>query len=878
MEQRYSFGYWIRRRRKALDLTQRDLANQAGCALGTLKKIESDERRPSKQLAERLATCLAIPDGERLAFLRAARAELAVDRLSDTMHEQTVSLFPAHAHHNVPMQLTTLIGRDQDVAVVCELLRNPDTRLVTLTGTGGVGKTRLAIQAATELRDSFPDGVVFIELAPISDPGLVAAQIAHALDVQEHASRPLAETLQDALRERCTLLLLDNFEHVLDAAPLITTLLATAPGLKVLVTSREVLRLRSEKELPVPPLELPATQHDMQVAELMQSSAAQLFVARARDVQPGFAVTDVNAPIVAAICMHLDGLPLAIELAATRVKLFPLESLLARLSGRLAVLTGGPRDLPARQQSLRNTIDWSYSLLNPDEQQLFRRLGVFAGSWTLEAAESLYVEGTRYSEDTANTVTEALLPLMSSLLDKSLLRRLDQPDDEPRFAMLETVREYALERLAEFGELADIRRRHATFFLQLAEAAEPELWGPEQVEWLRRLQAEHDNLRAVLAWSQGDGEIHEIGARIAIALAWFWLWRGYRHEGAAYVREALVEETKPTLLRAKLLHALGMFAMESDVKPARELFEESLVLFRAHGDLRGQADTLYDLGWLPTMQGIDDPAAAGRFAESLSLYRQIGHTLGIARILGVVTDGGADNQERCRESLALYHSVGHLRGQADALRDLARMAHGAGDLTRSLVLLEESLSLFRQLQDEGGALWALLILGEVYFDREEVANAATYVQESVDLARRLNDRMALGFALQSLGKAELLHNQLPDLARQHFAESITIFEELNIDYGVWQGIIGHARVAATVGAADWAVRWCASVEALSTARDWSPSTWTPEQYHCYERALAAARPALDHAAFDAAWETGRALTLDQVIAETLTVQLHIADG
>jgi predicted ATPase/transcriptional regulator with XRE-family HTH domain len=867
MEQLHSFGAWVRRRRRACDLTQRELAHMVGCALGTLKKIETDQRRPSKLMAERLATCLALPEAERFVFLQAARAEIAVDQLAvaplEPVSSSAIARIFSRPRHNLPAQPTVLVGRAEAVAELRGLVCSPGTRLVTLTGPGGVGKTRLAIQAASEVLEHFPDGIAFVGLASIADASLVAAQIAHALGVQQHADMPLAAILQDTLREQRMLLVLDNFEHVLAAAMLVAELLAAAPGLKILITSREIVQLRGEQEFVVVPLDLPSPAPDQPAAALLRSAAVQLFVARARDVRPRFNITSANATAVAAICLRLEGLPLAIELAARRIKVFEPEALLARLSSRLAVLTGGARDLPLRQQTLRNTIAWSYDLLSAAEQRLYRQLSVFAGGWSLTSATSVCA-----NEDADIEQIAGIEEMLIALTNKSLVRLSDSTDDGARWTMLETVREHAREQLAIHGEYEWARRRHAQFFLQLAEQADPELWGPQQAAWLRQLQSEHDNIRAVLSWDADDDEARQCRARISAALAWFWQWRGHRREGAAYLRAALTAETEPSLLRAKLLYMLGHYALESDVNPARAFFEESLAICRAHGDVKGQADVLYAFGHMAGMHGSAVTASMALFSESLALYREAGHTLGIARVLAANSWGDAAFKDRCEESLALYRSVGHVRGQADVLRERGRIAHRDGEHARAIELFQLSLDLYRELQDEGGMLWTLLAQADVEFDTGQVAQVASYAQENVDLASLLNDRIAIGYALQNLAKVELLHNHALDRSRQRFAESIAIFRELGSDYAIWQAIVGHARVAVAAGQPALAARWCAAVEALSVAHQIPAPIWTPEQHHSYQRALAAARAALEPGTFQAAWESGCALSLAQLIAET----------
>ena len=463
------FGQWLRQRRRSLDLTQAALAQCVGCVVDTVRKIEAGMRRPSRAMAERLGQCLSIPVEHRAAFLTAARAgsaphDLAASRSppppSTTMAggaPASASIAPRTGH--LPAPMTSFIGREWEVATVGARLRVPEVRLVTLTGAGGIGKTRLALQIASGLHDAFPQGVWFVNLAPVNDPNLVIPTIAQAFGVRAQHGPPTVDTLRAALREQRILVVLDNFEQVVASAPEVAALLAAVPGLKALVTSREALRLSGEHVVVVAPLSVPESTAVATATQLLEHAAVRLFVERAQAVAEHFRLTSANASAVVEICARLDGLPLAIELAAARVSFFPPESLLARLDRRLLLLTRGPRDLPARQQTLRNTIDWSYQLLSADEQVVFRRLAVFVGGCTIAAAEA--VCGGK-----GNDVSDVLEGI-TSLIDKSLLRQIAQEPDESRLVMLETIREYALAQLDAAGEMARLQARHAAFYLEL---------------------------------------------------------------------------------------------------------------------------------------------------------------------------------------------------------------------------------------------------------------------------------------------------------------------------------------------------------------------------------------------------------------------------
>jgi predicted ATPase/DNA-binding XRE family transcriptional regulator len=482
LEVSYAFGIWLKQRRKALDLTQAELAQRLGCATVTLQKIELDQRRPSKQLAERLAEVLDVQPAERPAFLQSARGGLVRERvIVATIGGEATRAVPCgrpastiRPRHNLLAQSTSFIGREREINQVLTLLRREDVRLLTLTGAGGTGKTRISLRVAAEVLDAFtsslPDGVWLVDLAPISDSAVVPSAIATVLGVREATGRPLRESLLAYLATKQMLLVLDNFEQVLGATPLVADLLTGAPRLKILVTSRSLLGVYGEQTFAVPTLGLPEPSDGdpevMRLEQVAHTEAVALFLARARAANPDFALTPTNIPAVVGICQQLDGLPLAIELAAARSRLLTpqalVQRLIQRMPGRLHLLTGGPRTLPARQQTLRNTIDWSYDLLTPAEQVLFRRLAVFAGGCTLEAVEAVCTGDDIRPVDVLDGV--------ASLGDKSLLRQGATPDGEPRFSMLETIREYALEHLVASGEAAALRERHARYELGWLEA------------------------------------------------------------------------------------------------------------------------------------------------------------------------------------------------------------------------------------------------------------------------------------------------------------------------------------------------------------------------------------------------------------------------
>ena len=593
----------------------------------------------------------------------------------------------------LPSDPTPLVGRDREMQDVSELLARDDVRLVTLTGPGGVGKSRLAVAIAREMSVGFADGLRFVALAAISQPDLVASSIAEALDVRESEIASPKAAVEEELRDKEVLLLLDNFEQVLEAAPLIADLLVAAPRLKVLVTSRSILRVRGENEYQVPSLTVPPP--SVALADLAKYGSTRLFIERAQAVQPTFEVASAEVPILVQICEGLDGLPLAIELAAARVRVLTLPSMLERLKSRLSLLTRGMADMPQRQQTLRNTIDWSYKLLEEGEQALFARLAVFRGGRTLEAAEEVCNPEGVYD----------VLTGMSSLVEKSLLGERPGRAGEPRFVMLETLREYALEQLDERSEKAELQRRHACYFLAFAENAEVELRSAEQVQWASRLDEEHDNLRAALEWAEEHDP--DTLLRLAGSLGGFWVLRGHLAEGLRWTEIALSKGTGEASHRGKVLRRRGELAWGTgDREGASRLYTEYKTLSQEIGDEEGVALALRGLARIELDEGDYDVALA-MYEESLGLQRKLGLDRSAAETLnnlGLVTTlkgealRGADY---LRECLEIFKRLEDQQGIARAELNLSVSLRQAGEIDQARDAGVRALTLWRDL----GGLW-----------------------------------------------------------------------------------------------------------------------------------------------------------------------------
>jgi predicted ATPase/class 3 adenylate cyclase/uncharacterized protein HemY len=765
--------------------------------------------------------------------------------------------------HNLPVEPTLFIGRQQEVVALSRLLSRPEVRLVTLTGPGGIGKTRLSLHVAAELSDHFADGVFFVALAMVSEAEQVVPTIVQMLGIREAGGQALLALLKTFLEEKQMLLLLDNFEQVIEASLQVAELLAACPKLKIMVTSRVVLHLQAEHEYPVPPLSLPDPERLPDLVTLSQCEAVALFIARAQAVKPDFAVTNANAPAVAAICVRLDGLPLAIVLAAARVKFFPPQTLLTRLEQGLALLTGGARDLPARQQTLRGAIAWSYNLLSPQEQQLFRRLSVFVNGCTVESAEVVCRAAGELKED--------MLDGLLSLVDKSLLRQRESTEGEPRFWTLQMLREFGLEVLMNAEESEVTRRAHAEYFLAVAEQAEPDMFGPNQVRWLERLEQEHHNLRAVLGWTREQHE-WEWGLRLASALRRFWETHCYLSEGRQWLEMLLAKEhSADPALRAKALGTAGRLAkLQGDYGHARSLVEESLVLFRKLEDKGGIVWQLGELGSLARYQG-DYGQARALIEERLTLVREHGDTFAIANALGQLGTlarlQGDYSQARSllEESLALFREQRDKAGIAYTLGKLGTLVLVQGDYIHARSLLKESLALFRELENSFGIALTLGKLGILAQNQGDYGQAKSLLEESLALFRELEDKIGIAWLLSELGTLARLQGDYGQ-ARSLLEESLALRRELGDKMGIASCLEGLAEVAMGQGDPGRAARLFGAAEAVRLAIG-APLPLI--QRVPYEQAVASVRAQLGQEAFEAAWAEGQTMSLEQAIHDSL---------
>ncbi len=821
--------------------------------------------------------------------------------------------------NNLPVQLTSFVGREVEMAQVKQLIEQE--RLLTLTGPGGSGKTRLALQVAAELTEDFPEGIFLVRLTPIKNHSLVIPTIAQTLGLHDQGKGTMMETLTEWLANKQILLLLNNFEHVIPAAPELTKVLAASLQVKMLVTSREALHLRGEQEYPIQPLTLPDLEHLPPVEVLSAVPAVELFTQRARAVQTSFVLTDNNASTVSEICSRLDGLPLAIELAAARIKLLPPDALLKRLvqaNGRasLRLLAGGPRDAPERHRTLRATIEWSYDLLDSAEQWLFRNLSLFVGGFTLPAAEVVCCAQVNHITTVPlETPLGDVVEGVASLLNKSLLRHELAEDSEPRFNILEMVRSYALEKLVESGQEERSRERHANYFLELAETASHMLQGPQQKTWFEQLEREHNNLRTALEWflQQAEGKtlLHtkaeESGLRMTAALWRFWDTHGYVSEGRRWLERALAAGDAQINERVDALNGTAYLAMrQADVDEAIKIYDESLALARQLGYERGIAVALNGLWYMHEILG-DIDLMESLVAESLDIWRELGDKHGIAQTLGPLAHCAASrydfkqSKRLYQESLALFQEVGDQReiagalwnlgdlasrvgdciqakdlfkeslvnyrelkdihGIATQLRSLGEVARCQGNTERALVYLEEGLSTFREIEDKTCTSHTLLSMARVALDQGKLRQASSIAQESLEMCQQFGYTLVQSRIHTLLGLCDLAQDDACS-AMDHFRESLSLLQKLDDFEGIPANLDGIARLAISEGEYTRAARLFAASSALRTRLG---ITLHLVDLTDVELLLATTREGLGEISYQTAISAGSQLTLEEAL-------------
>jgi predicted ATPase/Tfp pilus assembly protein PilF/DNA-binding XRE family transcriptional regulator len=841
MQEEISFGVWLRKQRRALDLTRQAFANQVGCAEVTLRRIEAGALKPSQELANLLLEKLGIPQTERPQWISFARG-LSGFPLSSTPP-------PKKSITNLPSPLTTFIGREKEQPEVIRLITNH--RLVTLTGSGGVGKTRLSLKVGEQVMSSYADGVWLVELAPILDPLLVPRTTAIAIGLREEPQRPVIDMLCDYLREKQMLLILDNCEHLLDAcAQLANTLLKNCSNLKILATSREALGILGEAVYHVPSLEVPDIQRLLE--NFRDYESVRLFEERAQLARVEFSLTIDNASSVAKICNRLDGIPLAIELAAARVGTFSAEQIAAWLEESFDLLTTGNRTALPRHQTLRAAIDWSYDLLSLDEKIIFQRLSVFVNGWTLEAAEFICSD--------ANITSEEILDLLAQLTNKSLVVT-KEAQVGTRYHMLETIRQYAQQKLVESGGEA-IHDKYLAYYVKLVEQAEPDLYRSNQVFWFKKLDDELDNFRLALELALATDV--ESGLRITSVPWRFWQRSVYLQELGAWLHQFLERYPMDNPLRA---HALTVYStymfVRGNIAEARNLAGQGLQLARVLLDRRNEALSLLFLGRTIAFSG-DYNKGIPLLEQSLALYRTLGDKIGEATATLWLSKNHNDlenSKAHLLESLKLHRELGNLSDVAWCLGILAQQAIFGQDFSSPLPWLEEAITIYRGIKDQSGEAEILTYLGTLAQWQSDYKEACAYFEQAIMLYEK-TDASRISWPRVRLGHVFLQQGNLAQ-AKEALETSLQQFQKNDIVIGLIYAIEGLANLHLTQGQPERSVRLFAWADAM---REKIGDPRPPVEQSSVERDLAIILSHLDDIAFENAYQTGRTMTTEQAIA------------
>ncbi len=816
---RRPFGAVMRELRMTAGLTQEELAERTGLSVRGISDLERGERtRPHFETVRLLADALELDRIQRSVLVAAARPATGAAPAEVARQVTVIS--------GLPIPATRLIGREREIAEAIELLDRGEMRLLTLTGPGGVGKTRLALEVAATSVDA--EAAVFVDLASINDTGLVATTIIRALGVRDPGDHASADLLKETLQQKRVLLVLDNFEHVIAARSLVGELLAACPQLKLLVTSRTPLRLRSEQIYPVPPLPLPDQSKQLTIAELVESPAVTLFIQRAKAADPHFSIAEENAQSVAEVCYRLDGLPLAIELAAARVKLLPPNVLLNLIKRRLLLLASGPQDAPERQQAMRSTLDWSYDLLSSEAQTLFRCLAVFAGGCTLEAIEAVRAEG----------IPDVLEPL-TELSDHGFVQQATHPNGASRFRMPEVVHEYASELLAESGDQLPISRAHAAYYLNFTDRAATELNGPRQGAWLTQLIADEGNLSAALEFA-----ITQQNADTALQLGgnlWaYWARRGYLGEGRMWLERALAIANGPSSVRTRALRTLGNLAIDlADYSRARSLFEA----------IRAESIELNDEdGIMISRNGLGLVAwYRGDYVEARALQEV---------------------------NLTELRALGNRRREALALGCLGDIANALGHFEEARALHQEALAIQQAIGDTGGIAYSILCLAETACDAGETETAQSMFERSLVLFEDNGDFLGVAYARYGLGRVASIRQE-NIRASEQFAVALALRREIGDRRGIVECVEGLAGVAASFGESELAVRL---FSATTAARIALGVPIPPVQQSTAETKIQRLRVALGEKAFASVWSSGKVMTIEQAASEAGRVPIDALPG